>query len=233
MSREIILLIFRSTRLCVTACGIMHRRCCRPIAGNIVGALYHKHRLCYLQRSVSPLCPSWRPAMLLAAFCIPTVSLLKTGYAIWSVLYPQCVPPEDRLCYLQRSVSPLCPSWRPAMILAAFCIPTVSLLKTSYATCSVLYPHCVPPEDQLCYLQRSVSPLCPSWRPAMLFAAFCIPSVSLLTKSGMLQHTTAQLTTFYVLEFQNSPIVLLFGALETEMLKSSLKKPQINKQISK
>ena len=23
--------IFRSTRLCVTACGIMHRRCCRPV----------------------------------------------------------------------------------------------------------------------------------------------------------------------------------------------------------
>jgi len=29
--------IFRSTRLCVTACGIMHPRCCRPLAGNIVG----------------------------------------------------------------------------------------------------------------------------------------------------------------------------------------------------
>ena len=27
---EIILPIFRSTRLCVTACGIMHQRCCRP-----------------------------------------------------------------------------------------------------------------------------------------------------------------------------------------------------------
>ena len=46
--------IFRSTRLCFTACGIMHRRCCRPVAwkrssstsrlptGKIVGALYHK-----------------------------------------------------------------------------------------------------------------------------------------------------------------------------------------------
>jgi len=33
--------IFRSTRLCVTACGIMHPRCCRS-TGNIVGALYHK-----------------------------------------------------------------------------------------------------------------------------------------------------------------------------------------------
>ena len=43
MFREIILPIFRSTRLCVTACGVMHPpRCCRPTAGNIVGALYHK-----------------------------------------------------------------------------------------------------------------------------------------------------------------------------------------------
>ena len=31
MFREIILPIFRSTRLCVTACGVMHTpRCCRP-----------------------------------------------------------------------------------------------------------------------------------------------------------------------------------------------------------
>ena len=30
MFRAIILPIFRSTRLCVTACGIMHPRCCRP-----------------------------------------------------------------------------------------------------------------------------------------------------------------------------------------------------------
>jgi len=42
MFREIILPIFRSTRPCVTVCGIMHRRCCRLVAGNIVGALYHK-----------------------------------------------------------------------------------------------------------------------------------------------------------------------------------------------
>ena len=30
MFRAIILPIYRSTRLCVTACGIMHPRCCRP-----------------------------------------------------------------------------------------------------------------------------------------------------------------------------------------------------------
>ena len=32
MFRAIILPIFRSTRLCVTARGIMHPRCCRPVA---------------------------------------------------------------------------------------------------------------------------------------------------------------------------------------------------------
>ena len=40
--REIILPIFGSTRLCVTVCGVTHSRCCWPVAGNIVGALYHK-----------------------------------------------------------------------------------------------------------------------------------------------------------------------------------------------
>jgi len=33
MFRAIILPIFKSTRLCVTACGIMHPRCCRPVVG--------------------------------------------------------------------------------------------------------------------------------------------------------------------------------------------------------
>ena len=42
MFRAIILPIFRSASLCVTACGITHPGCCRPVAGNIVGALYHK-----------------------------------------------------------------------------------------------------------------------------------------------------------------------------------------------
>jgi len=42
MFRAIILPIFCSTRLCVTACGITHSRCCRTPAGNIGSALYHK-----------------------------------------------------------------------------------------------------------------------------------------------------------------------------------------------
>ena len=39
MFRAIILHIFKSTRLCVTACGIMHPGCCLPPAGKIVGAI--------------------------------------------------------------------------------------------------------------------------------------------------------------------------------------------------
>ena len=45
MFRAIILSIFRSTRLCVTACGMMHPRCCRPVTW----------------RGVPPL-PGYRPA---------------------------------------------------------------------------------------------------------------------------------------------------------------------------
>ena len=43
MFREIILQIFRNTRLCVTFCGIMYPDV--ATAGNIVGALYKKRSL--------------------------------------------------------------------------------------------------------------------------------------------------------------------------------------------
>ena len=46
MFREIILPIFRSTRLCVTACGIMHTRCCRPATGR-------QHRGCITPQAVT------------------------------------------------------------------------------------------------------------------------------------------------------------------------------------
>jgi len=46
MYREIILPIFRSTRLCVTVCGIMHPRCCRPPAG-------WQHRRCIIPQAVT------------------------------------------------------------------------------------------------------------------------------------------------------------------------------------
>ena len=46
MFRAIILPIFRSTRLCVTACGIMHPRCCWPATGR-------QHRGCIIPQAVT------------------------------------------------------------------------------------------------------------------------------------------------------------------------------------
>ena len=56
MFREIILPIFRSTRLCVTACGIMHRRCCRPgiinkpLLLHLDGCLYYLYQCCTVKQ---------------------------------------------------------------------------------------------------------------------------------------------------------------------------------------
>jgi len=58
MFQAIILSIFRSTRLCVTTCGIINPRCCRPVAGIIntplllhpVGCLYYLHQLCTVKQ---------------------------------------------------------------------------------------------------------------------------------------------------------------------------------------
>ena len=50
MFREIILPIFRSTRLCVTACGLMHPRCYRPVAGR-------QHRGCIIPQAVTRSAP--------------------------------------------------------------------------------------------------------------------------------------------------------------------------------
>ena len=46
MFRAIILPIFRSIRLCVTACGIMHPRCCRQATGR-------QHRGCIIPQTVT------------------------------------------------------------------------------------------------------------------------------------------------------------------------------------
>ena len=47
MFRAIILPMFRSTRLCVTACGVMHPRCCRPVVDR-------QHRGCIIPQSSAP-----------------------------------------------------------------------------------------------------------------------------------------------------------------------------------
>jgi len=46
MFRAVILPILRSTKLCVTACGIMHPRCCRAATGRL-------HRGCIIPQAVT------------------------------------------------------------------------------------------------------------------------------------------------------------------------------------
>ena len=59
MFRAIIFLpIFRSTRLCVTACGIMHRQCCRPVAALSLPPSVEKP-LCSLKMSLGELKSRW------------------------------------------------------------------------------------------------------------------------------------------------------------------------------
>ena len=66
MFREIILPIFRSTRLCVTACGIMHARCCRPqatpshSAEHATHTGWHKRTGTFEMRSSSERMHTWR-----------------------------------------------------------------------------------------------------------------------------------------------------------------------------
>ena len=50
MFQAIILPIFRSTRLCVTACGIKHPRCCRPV-GRPATSWMHYTTICNAQSS--------------------------------------------------------------------------------------------------------------------------------------------------------------------------------------
>ena len=53
MFREIILPIFRNNGLCVTVCGIMHPRRCRPVAGRPAKSWVHYTTSCNTQ-SIAP-----------------------------------------------------------------------------------------------------------------------------------------------------------------------------------
>ena len=82
MFREIILPIFRSTRLCVTACGIMHRRCCRPPAE------------CCLTFSTSSYLVIYKIAFLHKFHCVQTVCTLSHQHQFWVIC-----PSKLSLCW--------------------------------------------------------------------------------------------------------------------------------------
>ena len=59
MFRAINLPIFRSTRLCVTACGIMYPRCCRCLVLLKMGKLIARNMLSWLELLISRCCCIW------------------------------------------------------------------------------------------------------------------------------------------------------------------------------
>ena len=84
MFRAIILPVFRNTRLCVTACGIMHPRCCRPVAQR---ATHTHNRLEY------------------AAITLATKHINKYAGTIPVILARHWLPLPDDGSYVNRNMS--------------------------------------------------------------------------------------------------------------------------------
>jgi len=73
MFRAVILPIFRSTRLCVTACGIMHLRCCWPVAGR-------QHRECIIPQTVTRSLVLLKMGKIIARNMLSSLELLISRY---------------------------------------------------------------------------------------------------------------------------------------------------------
>jgi len=79
--RTIILPIFRSTRLCVLACGIMHPRCCWPVAGR-------QHRVCIIPKAVTDSLVLLKMCKIIVRKKLSWLELLIIRYCcIWWVVY--------------------------------------------------------------------------------------------------------------------------------------------------
>ena len=91
MFRAIILPIFRSTRLCVTACGIMHPRCCRPATGR-------QHRGCIIPQAVTHSLVLLKMGEIIAWNMLSWLELLINCYCcIQFVVYIICIS-DARSC---------------------------------------------------------------------------------------------------------------------------------------
>jgi len=73
MFRAVILLIFRSTKLFVTACGIMHPRCCLPATGR-------QHRGCILPQAVTHSLVSPEDGKIISRNMLSWLELLISRY---------------------------------------------------------------------------------------------------------------------------------------------------------
>ena len=109
MFRAIILPIFRSTRLCVTACGILHPPCCWPVAGR-------QHRGCIIPQAVTHSLVPLKMGKIIARNMLSLLELLINRYCcIWLVVYiiyislyiflrlakqSQFIPPQNVLYFI-------------------------------------------------------------------------------------------------------------------------------------
>ena len=73
MFRTIILPIFKNTRLCVTACGMMHTRCCRP-------ATSWQHRGCIIPQAVTHSLVLLKTGKIIARNMFSWLELLISRY---------------------------------------------------------------------------------------------------------------------------------------------------------
>ena len=93
MFRAIISPIFRSIRLCVTACGIMYPRCCRALAWKRMHCLRfqvtgRQHRGCFIPQAVTHSLVLLKMGEIIARNLLSLLELLINRYCcIWLVVY--------------------------------------------------------------------------------------------------------------------------------------------------
>ena len=87
--------ILSSTRLCVTACGIMHPRCCRPVTGQqhrgciIPQAVTHSIVLLKTGKIIVRNMLSWLELLISRNYCICWLSILFSFHYIFFRLAKQ------------------------------------------------------------------------------------------------------------------------------------------------
>ena len=120
MFREIILPIVRSTILCVTACGIMHPRCCRP------QAVTHSLVLLKMGKIIARNMSSWLKLLISRYCCVWLVYVIYIFHYIFLRLAKQSqfIPLQNVVYFISL----------PFLVLNifTFCINDVLLFKCPF-----------------------------------------------------------------------------------------------------
>jgi hypothetical protein len=123
MFREIILPIFRSTRLCVTACGLMHPWCCRPVAGRQL-------RGCIIPQAVTHNLVLLKMGKIIARNRLNWLELLisRAGRQHRGCIIPQTVTHSLALLKTGKIIARNMLSWLELLISRYCCIYLVSYI---------------------------------------------------------------------------------------------------------